>query len=218
MACGAAMVLVLTGCLEINHHVTMTDSRTVGTFVKVGISRQMMEMAQAFAEHEMATSDSCNTIIGSGEHLADRFTDDVVPGARVVQLEMIDTDMECGILFHFELDTLLLRWLDDEVIPFLVSVTEDRVDIFLPGVGDGDRPDDLTLAFLAPLKYRITISKTLMEYISSAYLSYAHSEYSEAHGGIELDVIDMIDQHLIEISLALLFVEDRTATVTLFRE
>ena len=164
LACGAAMVLGLTGCLEIDHHVTMTDSRTVGTVVKVGIARQMMEMAQAFAEHEMAMSDSCNSIIGSGEHLANRLTDDLVPGARVVQLETIDTDTECGILFHFELDTLLLRWLGDETIPFLVSIRDDRVEIFLPGMGDGRHQDELTLAFLAPLKYRLTVSKTLMEY------------------------------------------------------
>ena len=210
----ACTAFLLSGCLEITQHVTQVRGRTVSVFVKVGIARALLEMAEGFVGGAATAESACEEVF-----LAE---DDLFEDARVVRLERIYTETECGALYAFEYDVRKQNATDIEDIPFFVSVAPDFVEILLPGLGDRGAMDEMALAFLASSKYRLTISKTVMKTISSASVSYTYDadETIEGHDSVdaleyELDVIDMADQHLIEMSLAMLFLGDETITLTL---
>ena len=203
--------LLLSGCLEIAQHVTMVDRRTASVFVKVGIATAIVEMAGRFSDGEVTAESACEELTGS----RDEIVPDYLPrNARLIRFDAVDTRFECGMIFQFEYDVRVRREEATDPIPFLVWVTPREARIDLPIAGSGEPLDETALTLLASSKYRLTISKTVLKSVSAAQVTYS---YQGTERTADLDVIDMVDQHLVELPMSTLFAAEDVVTVTLRR-
>ena len=120
----------------------------------------------------------------------------------------IRSEYECGFAFSLEYD----RSIDIEEasnsqgMPFFAQIKDEALRITLPGMGEGDGMDEMALMFLSSSKYRLTISKSVIESISNVVLQGKESTTN-------LEFMDLPDIFLVEMPISLLFNSEDNLTL-----
>jgi hypothetical protein len=212
------LVIVLTailtlgaGCIDITEHITRDARGMTCVYVKVGISKAMMEFAAGMADESQDPFEDMMDL--NSEDLLDG-----IPEGVDVSFEKVDNEMETGFAVRMTYDgrkfalagpldaddeTSFMPIEEDKAVRIVFSATDD--------VGTGEQAQNpMAEGFMAAFKYRLTIGKAFMRTISRVVVATKDFDYKPVP-------IEMPDLFLIEIPMAYLLNSQEDVQIVLYR-
>ncbi|MCG8687476.1 MAG: hypothetical protein MI892_21545 [Desulfobacterales bacterium] len=213
----AAVVVLLTGCFEINHHLTVDERDRVVSFFSFRMEKALFELAAEIDGEEMDYGE----FLREADMNEERFRT-VVGEAVEVDYMLTETEGHFGFASRSTIprDSVdMPGWSVREPLPagalqerlFSPFVTDEGVVIPLEPFGDA-APDDAA-AFLSGALYSLTVGKSLLPTLTRARVVGAGSTTAT----VELPVADLVDFFLIEIPLTSLFLPGERIAIVLER-
>ncbi len=208
-------VLLLAGCFEVNHHLTVDERDRVVSFFSFRMEKALFELAAEFGGEGIDYGE----FLREADMNEERFRT-VVGDAVEVDYALTETDGHFGFTSRATMpraEVDLPGWSIQEPLPagalqerlFVPFVTDEGVVIPLEPFGD-DAPDDEAAAFLSGALYSLTVGKALLPTLTRARVVGVGSTIA----AVEVPVVDLVDFFLIEIPLTTLSLRgDRIAIV-----
>jgi hypothetical protein len=206
-----AIMSLGAGCIDVTEHITRDARGMTCVFVKVGISKAMMEFAAGMADE---SQDPFGEMMDLD---ANDFLDGIPEGVDV-SFEKVDNEMETGFAVRMTYDgkkfsgappidatdeTALLPIEDDKTVRIVFSATD--------GAGTGDQEQNpMAEGIMAAFKYRLTIGKAFMKTISRVVVATKDFDYKPV-------AIEMPDMFLIEIPMVYLLNSREDVQIVLYR-
>lgn len=194
----ALAVGLLSGCVEIFQYVGYTDDGRLEVSFSFSIQKAIFELGAGLNGEGSVDFDE-----EFGE-LDSEITSDV-PDWVEVDVSQIDTELEYGVSMTMRVDEerltaaeTLSEYPDD--IAFLPRRSGDSILIYLEGMGSGGEEDEMAAAFLASAKYRLLVSSSYAESISSASFEVEGSDES-----LPVEVREFGEVYLLELPMLYLF-------------
>ena len=198
------LVLSLGSCLDAIQYVTVNNQSEIEMSFMLTISKGLFEMG------------------GGDESVEDTFSEEVfdpdeissmIPGARNVEARLIDSDVDYGYLFHF---TLPRGYEAADDTPMVPHIGWDRMEILLAFPGDEaeadeesgeeasmqDSMDEMGEAIFSSAKYKVQISKRLLENAERAYVRESSGEITD------LDLVDLGDNYLVNLPMLMVMMSE----------
>jgi len=206
----AVVVLVAAaGCLDICEHITRDSDGRVCVYIKVGLSKAMIDLAQDLNE---SASDPFEDVDLGQDELVEGL-----PEGVDASVERIDNDIESGFAitatYPAAVSASLALTAGEGEAPFFPIESERSVRIRFPeSEADREQPDEenpFEKGMMQSFKYRLTIGKAFMKTVSRVTVSTADGEREAAF-------VSLPDLYLVEIPIAVLLGEGG-ADVTLHR-
>lgn len=182
-------VIFFTSCIDIFQNITLTPDNNINMTVRFTISKMLYELADSdepiedvFAE-EIMSADVAETMFGKSER-------------RHVSYNTVNNDTDYGAMIKMSYPKEMEVFHDDIMFP---RILPHRIEI-KPFIGDSGEieEDPYALMFFSSMKYRLQLSKTLLQNIGRATLEFSDGE------SYDLEAIDLDDSYLFEIPLLLL--------------
>ena len=185
----------LTSCLDAIQHITLNRNGDIEISFMLTVSKALFAMG------------------GEGGSVEESFSEDIIdpeelktliPRAKNVETRLIDSDVDYGYLFKF---TVPQDYQPDGDTPMVPRISWDNIEILLgmpmeqPGAeetvepGPTDEMDEMGEAIFSSAKYKIQISKKLLQRSERAFIKTESGEITN------LDLIDLGDTYLVNLPM-----------------
>ncbi|HAK45421.1 MAG TPA: hypothetical protein DCO79_05825 [Spirochaeta sp.] len=189
----------LSSCLDAIQHITINSKGDIELSFMLTISKSLFAMGGS-----------------QGESLEDSFTEDVIdpdelsamiPQATKVDARLIDSDVDYGYHFKF---TIPRNFQPQDDTPMVPRINWDNIEILLgmptpeaekgetAEPGPTDEMDEMGEAIFSSAKYKVQISKKLLEQASKAYVRTASGEITN------VDLVDLGDTYLVNLPMLMI--------------
>ncbi len=197
----ASLSFALSSCLDAIEYITIDKNRDIQISFMITVSKSLFAMG------------------GEGESVEETFEKDIlnpdeisglIPGAKNVETHLIDSDVDYGYLFVF---TLPRNYQPADDVPMTPRINWDSMEILLtmPNTEKEEKADtaqtneidEMAEAIFSSAKYKIQISKKVLEYSSKAYVKSADGEI------INVDLVDLGDAYLVNLPLLMVMTSEK---------
>lgn len=191
-AVAVALTVSLSGCLDIYQHFSPATGKKVRVYTRFTVSKGIFEIANSMSEDKVDPD---------YDSIFSEFNSETLSkmGRVNPQIQKIDDDQDFGYGISVDLsgsDQDYEKAIASGEIPFLPLLRDKRIEIHYTPSDEslGKEKEEMTVALLSMVKYKITISKGVMPAIKRVSL--------QTEGGTsEYPALDIGDQYLIEIPL-----------------
>jgi len=186
---------VLTGCIDVVHHVGKNKRGITEVYWKVSIQKLVFEMAGEMSGDEMDYED----IFGITENDMPDFLPDFVP----FEFKEINNDFDFGFSLKFSAPEKLVSTLTEdnsEPLPFFPYKKDNGYSIILPP-GEGIEEDEYTMAFLSSSLYELIISKSLLPRVQEVIFKASGEEYYP-------EIAETTDVYIVKIPFILWYMSE----------
>jgi hypothetical protein len=205
-----ALLIGASGCIDIEEHITRNSEGQVCVFVKVGVAKGMIELAEQMGE------DGENPL-GDLDLGEEELVEDYPSGVQA-KLSRIDNEYEVGFRIDLVYDDVDMNMASIEApgedLTFLPIEGEREVRIVFASTeeaGESSLPEDpFSSAVFSSFKYRLTIGRQFMSSLSRVVVSAGAIDYKP-------EFVSYPDMFLVEIPLSYLVGHGGNAELILYR-
>ena len=201
----------LSSCLDALQHITVNNKGDIELSFILTISKGLFAMSGG----------------GKSGSLEEAFTEDVIdpdelsamiPQATNVEARLIDSDIDYGYHFRF---TIPRDFQPADNTPMVPRIGWDSIEILLglpaekeetaqeTETGPSDEMDEMGEAIFSSAKYKVQISKKLLESAGKAYVRTESGEITK------VDLVDLGDTYLVNLPI-LMMMENEELTYLVF--
>jgi hypothetical protein len=193
LVCLLVSMVLFAGCIDVIEHISKEKDGRINIYFKVAAAKSILQMAGG--KQADASPNPCEAISNFANNYFLRIEKELP-----VKLSKIDTEDECGLALELALDmnsTEVKNMAESLKTPIIPIISGNQIILRFPG--EARQPENkIGSVLLSSFKYRLSISRSVLESVSKAVFSTPEIDYKP-------QVVTLPDQIFIEIPISYIF-------------
>lgn len=193
LACLLVIMVLFAGCIDVMEHISKEKDGRINVYFKVAAAKSIFQMAGGKSAD--ANANPCKDI----SNFANKYFPKIEKELPAKLIE-IDTENECGLALELTVDpnsAAAKSMAESLQTPIIPIITGNQIILRFPG--EARQPENkIGTVLLSSFKYRLSISRSVLESVSKAVFSTPEIDYKP-------QVVTLPDQIFIEIPISYIF-------------